>query len=383
MQQGELSWRDRGRLWMRLGIRLALAALLILFFRYLIPPLLRLFMPFVLALVVAWLLNPLIKGLQKRLGLSRGVISLLLILLGFAAVGGVLFGLGYSLFSEVSSLLDNWQGIWQSLQDGITAVGDALEKLLAYLPSEMEHFVNENMDRLTTALNNWVSAVMPAIGARAGNFAMSIPAFVVALIVFIMGAYFITADYPHYRFLVTGRMPSGVRDFFSHVKHTALGAFAGYVRAEVIISIGVFAILLVGFLLIRQPYAVLLALLLAVLDFIPIIGSGTVMVPWAILDLMTGNWFHAVGLMVVWGIICVFRRVAEPKAVGSQTGLSPILSLVSMYVGMQLAGVLGMILGPVLFLVVLNICRTGIFDGLAADLSLAVRDTAAILRDHP
>lgn len=383
MQQGELSWRDRGRLWMRLGIRLALAALLILFFRYLIPPLLRLFMPFVLALVVAWLLNPLIKGLQKRLGLSRGVISLLLILLGFAAVGGVLFGLGYSLFSEVSSLLDNWQGIWQSLQDGITAVGDALEKLLAYLPSEMEHFVNENMDRLTTALNNWVSAVMPAIGARAGNFAMSIPAFVVALIVFIMGAYFITADYPHYRFLVTDRMPSGVRDFFSHVKHTALGAFAGYVRAEVIISIGVFAILLVGFLLIRQPYAVLLALLLAVLDFIPIIGSGTVMVPWAILDLMTGNWFHAVGLMVVWGIICVFRRVAEPKAVGSQTGLSPILSLVSMYVGMQLAGVLGMILGPVLFLVVLNICRTGIFDGLAADLSLAVRDTAAILRDHP
>lgn len=383
MQQGELSWRDRGRLWMRLGIRLALAALLILFFRYLIPPLLRLFMPFVLALVVAWLLNPLIKGLQKRLGLSRGVISLLLILLGFAAVGGVLFGLGYSLFSEVSSLLDNWQGIWQSLQDGITAVGDALEKLLAYLPSEMEHFVNENMDRLTTALNNWVSAVMPAIGARAGNFAMSIPAFVVALIVFIMGAYFITADYPHYRFLVTDRMPSGVRDFFSHVKHTALGAFAGYVRAEVIISIGVFAILLVGFLLIRQPYAVLLALLLAVLDFIPIIGSGTVMVPWAILDLMTGNWFHAVGLMVVWGIICVFRRVAEPKAVGSQTGLSPILSLVSMYVGMQLAGVLGMILGPVLFLVVLNVCRTGIFDGLAADLSLAVRDTAAILRDHP
>lgn len=383
MQQGELSWRDRGRLWMRLGIRLALAALLILFFRYLVPPLLRLFMPFVLALVVAWLLNPLIKGLQKRLGLSRGVISLLLILLGFAAVGGVLFGLGYSLFSEVSSLLDNWQGIWQSLQDGITAVGDALEKLLAYLPSEMEHFVNENMDRLTTALNNWVSAVMPAIGARAGNFAMSIPAFVVALIVFIMGAYFITADYPHYRFLVTDRMPSGVRDFFSHVKHTALGAFAGYVRAEVIISIGVFAILLVGFLLIRQPYAVLLALLLAVLDFIPIIGSGTVMVPWAILDLMTGNWFHAVGLMVVWGIICVFRRVAEPKAVGSQTGLSPILSLVSMYVGMQLAGVLGMILGPVLFLVILNVCRTGIFDGLAADLSLAVRDTAAILRDHP
>ncbi len=118
-------------------------------------------------------------------------------------------------------------------------------------------------------------------------------------------------------------------------------------------------------------------------DFIPIIGSGTVMVPWAVIDVLTGNWVHAVGLMVVWGIVCVFRRVAEPKAVGSQTGLSPILSLVSMYVGMRLAGVLGMILGPVLCLVLINVCRTGIFDGLLGDLRLAVRDTAAILNGHP
>lgn len=368
---------------MRLSIRLLLAVLIVLFLRYLVPPLLGLLMPFVLALLVAWLLNPLVKSLQKRLGLSRGFLSLLLILLAFAAAGGVLFGLGHSLFTEVSSLIDNWEGVWKSLQSGINAVGEALDRFLAYLPAEIEVFVNDNMDRLSTALNDWVSSVMPAIGTRAGSFAMSIPSFVVALIVFVMAAYFITADYPHFRFLVTDRLPAGVRDFFSHVKHTALGAFAGYVRAEVIISVGVFAVLLAGFLLLRQPYAVLLALLLAVLDFIPIIGSGTVMVPWAVIDLATGNYVHAVGLMVVWGIICVFRRVAEPKAVGSQTGLSPILSLVSMYVGMRLAGVAGMILGPILCLVALNVCRTGVFDGLAADLSLAARDTAALLGDRP
>ena len=127
----------------------------------------------------------------------------------------------------------------------------------------------------------------------------------------------------------------------------------------------------------------LLALGLAILDFIPIIGSGTVMVPWAVIDVLTGNWVHAVGLMVVWGIVCVFRRVAEPKAVGSQTGLSPILSLVSMYVGMRLAGVLGMILGPVLTLVVLNLAGMGLFRGLRADLSAAAWDVAAILSHRP
>ena len=383
MLQGELTWRDRGRLWMRLGIRLALVLLLIQGLRYLGPPLLELFMPFVLALLVAWLLNPLVKRLQKRLGLSRGFLSLLLILLAFAAVGGVLFALSHSLFNEVSSLVNNWQDLWASVQAGITTVGEELDKFVAYLPEEVELFFNSMLDKLNAWVQNVLPELLKNVGTRAGSFAMSIPSFVVALIVFIMGAYFITADYPHLRFLVTDRMPQGVRDFFSRIKHTALGAFGGYVRAEVIISVGVFAILLVGFVFIRQGYAVLLALLLAILDFIPIIGSGTVMVPWAIIDLLTGNWPHAIGLMVVWGVVCVFRRVAEPKAVGSQTGLSPILSLVSMYVGMKLAGVLGMILGPIVCLVFLNICRTGVFDGLVADVTLAVRDTAALLRDRP
>lgn len=380
MERGELTWRERGRLWVRLGIRLLLAVGIVLILRYLVPPLLSLLMPFVLALVTAWLLNPVVKGLQRRLGLSRGVLSLFLILLAFAAAGGILFGLGYSLFSEVSALLDNWEGSWDTLQTGADALGAWLDKLLAYLPAEVETFVNENLDQLWSAFSGWVSSVVPMVGTWAGSIAMGVPSFVVALIVFIMAAYFITADYPHYRFLMADRLPPEVRSFVAHVKHTALGAFAGYVRAEVIISAGVFAILLVGFLLIGQPYAVLLALLLAVLDFIPIIGSGTVMVPWAVIDLVTGSWTHALGLMVVWGIICVFRRVAEPKAVGSQTGLSPILSLISMYVGMRLAGVLGMILGPIVCLVAINVARTGIFDGLVADLALAVRDTAALLR---
>lgn len=380
MERGELTWRERGRLWVRLGVRLLLAVGIVLVLRYLVPPLLSLLMPFVLALITAWLLNPVVKGLQRRLGLSRGVLSLFLILLAFAAAGGILFGLGYSLFSEVSALLNNWEGSWNTLQTGVDAAGAWLDKLLAYLPGEVETFVNGNLDQLWSAFSGWVSSVVPMVGTWAGNFAMGVPSFVVALIVFIMAAYFITADYPHYRFLMTDRLPPEVRTFVSHVKHTALGAFAGYVRAEIIISAGVFAILLVGFLLIGQPYAVLLALLLAVLDFIPIIGSGTVMVPWAFIDLLTGNWVHAVGLMVVWGIICVFRRVAEPKAVGSQTGLSPNLSLISMYVGMRVGGVLGMILGPVLCLVAINVARTGIFDGLTADLALAARDTAALLR---
>lgn len=383
MQQGELSWRDRGRLWMRLTIRFLLVLLVLLCARYLGPPLLGLFMPFILALVVSWLLNPMVKSLQKRLGLSRGILSLLLILLGFAAIGGILFGLGSSLVSEIQSLVENWESIWASLQSGLLILGDELDKLLAYMPYELENFINENLDNLYAWLSEWINVIIVEAGNRAKDVAFRLPPFVVALVVFIMGTYFITADYPRFRLKVTDRLSGEVKDFLSHVKSTALGAFGGYVRAEIIISIGVFLILLVGFLIVGQGYGVLLALVLAVLDFIPIIGSGTIMVPWAIIDLLTDKWSHGIGLLIVWGIICIFRRVAEPKAVGSQTGLSPVLSLVSMYVGMKLAGVLGMIFGPVLCMVVINICRTGIFDSLCGDLKLAVRDTAAILHTAP
>lgn len=145
----------------------------------------------------------------------------------------------------------------------------------------------------------------------------------------------------------------------------------------------VFFILLAGFTLMGQSYALLLAFLLAVMDFIPIIGSGTVMVPWAVISVVTGGYRTAIELMVIWGVIVLFRQVGEPKIVGGQTGLSPVLSLVSIYVGMRLGGVLGMILGPVLLLTFLNVCKMGVFSGLMDDLRLAADDARAFLADRP
>jgi predicted PurR-regulated permease PerM len=99
--------------------------------------------------------------------------------------------------------------------------------------------------------------------------------------------------------------------------------------------------------------------------------------------IFNGDLRKALSFLVIWGVINLFRRVAEPKVLGSQTGLSPVISLLSIYIGMRLGGVLGMILGPILCLVFLNIYRSGIFEGLAADLKLAVRDIAALLGNRP
>ena len=384
MNEKELTWRERGRLWLRLGIRLAGTILVVLFLVYGAPPLLGLLMPFVLALVLTWILNPAIVKVQRRLGASRKALSLVMLILIFTVAGGLLAALVYSVVSEVASLVMNWPAIWSgNLQPAITDLEGFLSGLFAGLPQQVNQTATDGLERLVAWLNEMIPELLSRAGSAAGSFAFSIPSFVVALVIFVMATYFIASDYPRLRLMVTDRLSPGVRDFFGSVKRTAVAAFGGYVKAQLILSVVVFFILLAGFVVIRQPYSVLLAFLLAVLDFIPIVGSGTVMVPWAVADLFLGQYRHAVELMVIWGVIALFRRVAEPKVVGDQTGLSPILSLISIYVGMKIAGVAGMILGPVLCMVVINIGRLGVLDGVLSDLRLAAGDLAAILKNRP
>lgn len=379
MERRELSGKERGRLWIRIGIRLLLtaAALLLLFLA--VPPLFSLFMPFVLALVMAWLLNPLVRWLHRKLKISRKVISLLLIVLVFGVVGGLLFWFIYGIGSEIYSLVSNWDSVRMAITSGLDALGGYFERFFALLPADVAGWLDDLYAQLMVWLKDVVPTLLASVGKRAGNIAMGLPSGVVAAIVFLMASYFITADYPGIRFWATERMSPGVHSFLSRVRRVAMGAFGGYVKAQLILSLAVFFILLIGFTIIGQGYALLLALLFAVMDFIPIIGSGTVMVPWAVISLVIGDYRKALELMIIWGFICLFRRVAEPKVVGDQTGLSPILSLISIYVGMRLAGVLGMVFGPVVVLILINIWKMDVLSGARRDWKTAVNDIRALL----
>lgn len=383
MEHKQLTWPQRAALWLRLGIRLGLTALAVWLAARFGRPLLSLFAPFLLALIAAAALNPLVKKLQRLLGWNRQVLTLLLLFLIFGLLGGGLALLVYAAAGQLVSLVQNWGGLLDSLQ----TVMDQLEALFARLLTLVPPQVNEIVENAGDSLFQWLSEAAPAalgnLGLEAGERAMGLPAFLVALVIFIMATFLLTADYPYLRSRYVQHLDEGLLRFLGQLRTTALGAFGGYVKAEFLLSVGVFFILLAGFFLIRQPYGLLLSLGLAVMDFIPIIGAGTVMVPWAFVALFTGDFTAAVELMAIWGVIALFRRVMEPKFVGDQTGLSPILSLVSIYVGMKLAGVLGMVFGPVVLLVVLNLAGMGMFRGARLDLEAAARDIAAILSERP
>lgn len=385
MEHTQLSWYERGQLWLRLGLRgaLTLGALALLVWAVL--PLASLLSPFLFSLVLAWLLNPAVRWLQRKTNGSRKVISMILVILVFAVIGGILFGLGWVAVDQVRSLFDNRQSLLDELLNGLLTVVNSFQLWLAGLGGVVPDQVLTSSKDLINTVVGWMqeldfSGWLTEMAGQAPSMAANVSGFAVALVVFIMASYFITGDYPRLRFELTDRVPMMARDFCRSVKDIFMSAFGGYVKSQLILSAGVFIILTIGFLLMRQPYGLLLAFGLSVLDFIPIIGAGTVMVPWAVIDMILAQYGEAAALMAVWGVIVLFRRFAEPKILGDQTGLSPILSLVGIYVGMKVGGVLGMVVGPLLLLVCINLAKLGIFRPLLDDLALAAQDINAILR---
>ena len=379
--ENELPWRTRGRLWLRLLIRFLIGLALVLTFWKLGLPLLSLCMPFVVALILTWLLEPLMRFLISRTILNRKAVAILLLLLIFGICGGLVFGFGQQIAIQIQAVAGNWNDIWREVSTIALQLTEQINEVVALLPEQVQQAVTN----LTSQLLDWLQKLgTQSILPKTTSFAMSLPNAALSAIFFLMATYFIMSDYPRVGAVVTDWMPVNLKAFLRFLEKTFQVAFGGYIRAELMLSSGVFIILVIGFTIIGQPYGLLIALIFAVLDFIPIIGAGTVMVPWAVIELALGDWRMAVKLMVIWSIIVVFRRVLEPKFLGSYTGLHPILSLLSIYIGMKTFGVLGMVLAPTLLLVALSVCASGVFDGLVYDVKLAFADITAFLQgDRP
>lgn len=379
MREDLLTARQRTLLGARLGIRFALfflAGFLLMKFG---PGLVSLTMPFLLGWGMALILDRPVRWVQKGLNASRATVSLVVVLLLLGIVGGAVFLLVYYAGRELVDLARDWDVLFDAVQRALDSLELMFARMFAIVPPELTTTLDIAVNEILLWMEDTIPEALKGLGERATDKFMGVPSFVVASIMFVMGTYFITADYPDICRGAAENMGEGLRRFLGQIRTTVLVAFGGYLKAQILLSCGVFFILLLGFLVTGQPYALLMALGLAVLDFIPLLGAGTVMIPWAVVALLTRNFRTAIAVMVIWGIIAVYRRVAEPKIVGDQTGLSPILSLISIYVGMKTGGVAGMIFGPILVLVLLNLVRSGVFDGLFRDLRMAGRDIAALM----
>ena len=383
MEGNRLTWPQRGRLWLRLGIRGVLAAGAAAVTVRVVIPLISLLMPFVLALLLAWCLNPAVGYLHEKTTLSRRTVSLWVLLLVLLTAGAACYWVGRLVVLQTEELFANWEAVMDGAVSAVERAGELARRVGRMLPGRARG-MGENL--LGTA-TDWLEALdlsrpIKRLAGYAASLVSAIPGAAVAAVVFLTAGYLMTSDYPRMRRSITERLSAPTRRFLSQVKGVWVEALGGYLKSQLLLSFGVFLLLAAGFVLIGQPYGLLLALGLAVLDFIPLIGAGTVLVPWSVAELVTGRYAHAAELMTVWGVIVVFRRVAEPKVLGNQTGLSPVLSLLGIYVGMKAGGVPGMVLGPILLLVAVNLARLGLFRPAVRDIRSAAADVAALLREE-
>ncbi len=318
-------------------IALLLIAILVcfLFFRYLSP----IFLPFIIGWLLSLLFSPLADRLQKY-HVPRGISALLGILILFGILGLLGFWSGNSILHKAKDFSENLPYYMELAKMKIQAFWDQFDTLLAKLPPEVQASVLEFQSDATGML---LSLIPKGNGALGG-----VSNFFIAFFVAFISAYFFTKDrdliHREYQEHLAPLLGLSVDTTKTELKASVWG----YVKTQIILMGFTFTITIIAMLVMKSPYALLLSILIAIIDSLPFFGSGFILWPGAVIHLLTGNTFLAIGYMVLYGIIQVMRQILQPKILGTQIGLHPLLTLFSMYFGFQCIGVLGLIIGPII-----------------------------------
>ena len=334
-------------------------------------------MPFIIAFILAWALNPLIRRLQRRMRMTRKLFSYILVILIYAVVFGLCLWFVTLLISQVVDLAKAVPSIVAQLQGVYNQLIASLHELLGMLPEEYAPISEEVfawMSSAWNALRSFITRVLSSLAGMTGNVALKTPGFVIFLTVLVLASCIITTDFPNLRENIYSYLGKRGKQSVRLMGHSFQTAVLGFFRSQLIFALADMAIILIAFFIIGVPYPLPIALLLAFLDFIPFFGAGTVLVPWGIICLPLGMTTMGLQLLVLYAILYVLRRIFEPRVLGEATGFSSLQMLFSMYAGMQLAGVTGLVVAPIIWIAAVNFIKTGALDGFFSDVRFVAED---------
>lgn len=329
-----------------------LAAVAYIGFKYGLP----LIMPFIVALCLVALTQPLIRRIERRRKVSHKLFSVLLLALLYITAGTALFLI-------VNSFIVWCRGALSALpQYYATTIAPTVEtiteKINDFLGSSTGSLILNN-DGITGWLQSLVSSVSRKGLDLIAGFTMNIPRFLIALLFTVMLSFSISLRYDSVVAFIKRQLPVKAKKMLSDIRNVMVGTILKYLRAFLILMLITFAELTIGLLILRVPNALGLAALIALLDILPVFGTGTVLIPWALVELIEKNYLFAVGLAILYITITIIRNVIEPKIVGSSLGMNAVVSLLSIYLGFKLFGIGGMIFMPIAVQVLLSLHKNG------------------------
>lgn len=319
--------------------------------KYLLP----LFLPFLLGTGLALAAEPMARFFRRQLRLPRSAASAIAVSMTFCFLGVAGMLLCALLVRELRALALVLPELTAAAQDGLSSLERKLITLSAKLPGDLGQAIGL---RVATLFSDGSTLTDKAIGwllGLAGAILAHVPDSFLGIGTAVISGYMISAKLHRIRLWIIRRLPrEKLRPVLESVKRIR-GIIFGYLAAQLKLSSVTFSLLLLGFLVLKLPYAPLWALGVCLVDAFPVLGTGTVLLPWALLSALQGNTAQALGLGGIYVIVCVTRSVLEPKLLGKQLGLDPLATLVSMYAGYRLFGLAGMIFAPMAIVTILQL----------------------------
>ncbi len=325
------------------------------------------FMPFVIGWIVAMIANPLVHYLEEHVKIVRKFSSVVLIVGVLALVITGLYLLIGLLVREMSGFIQELPALYGAANGEINAAADNISGLFRFLPAELREYVKQFTDSIGTYIGDWVQQLATSAG---GAVARSLPDVLVYLVVMLLSSYFFLADHDKLVIKIKRMMPEPVKRYGMMVKHDVLKAVSGYFLAQFKIMFVVALIMLAGLTILGVKYSVLLAILIAMLDFLPMFGTGTALIPWAVVKVCTGEFAYAVGLLLLYVTSQAIRQLIQPKIVGDSLGLPPLTTLFFLFLGYKFKGIAGMILAVPVGMIFIRFYEYGAFDRLIRNVKL-------------
>ncbi len=324
----------------------------------------RLLLPFLLAAAIAAMLRPAASWLERHSKFSKsatGIFLLILLLLTFGAALFFLFDLLVSELQRLASHLSESSGTWAAKIKELSEMFSTLSEHIPFLSHlRSEHGLSEFWESVDARLSSMIADALSALGAKIPEWlaalAMGIPDVLLFALTALLSAFYLCADGDGIEHALTSRLSPAWQARWARAKG-ALSRLGGkYVKAYLLLFLLTFASLFLGFCILRLPYIFLPALLIALFDILPMFGVATVLLPWGAIELLRGNAFWGIGLLILCAVMLILRQILEPRILGSSLGLHPLLTLFAAYAGWQLFGILGMLIGPAIALLVKGLC---------------------------
>ncbi|MDO4555469.1 MAG: sporulation integral membrane protein YtvI [Lachnospiraceae bacterium] len=328
---------------------------------YLLPKALGFMWPFVTGWIIAMITYPLSMFFQKRFHISKRFMSIFVLVGLLTAIGFGLYFILVRLGRETIYFMSDLPKLYKTVDAAIENLISNLHKY-GWIPKSWQ----PNMDTILENAKNSIGGIVNQIGtagvSHAGSIAKNITNFFIGFVVSMLAAYFFVVYREKMSHNYRSTFSAGIQKKIDRIAEQVRGAVGGYLIAQIKIMGIIFVILLIGLMIGKNPYALLLALFIALVDVLPFLGTGFVLLPWAVYSLLVGNYKQAILLVILYVICLLARQMLQPKIIGDSVGLHPLITLVLIYIGFKLDGLRGFLIAMIGGILVRNFYRIGLFD---------------------